>query len=371
MAVYNKQFNPTPLRIGMKARFDGRDYTLVARVRKGMREDSETYYWDEFQLATTGGKDLYLEYDEGAWKKMWAFTPSNPVGPRQAFDLHPGSRLNLDGTTSLVTQKSKSRVYAVDGKPTYNVQSGDEANYIDAGFGNHLFGVEWNANEIEFYRGENIAERDVLAAFGLAKELAELDNAHRKRRSQNVFASVCLMVSLMSLVLWGVSGSSGTLISQGSVPLTSVNREEGVRFGPVKLDPSRPVHQLSIWATLSQSSAWVAGVLEAADGAELIGTQRDFWDETGYDDGPWHEWDLRSDSNFVAREPGPYYIRLYAEPDAPSGNYQNVGFELRSGLMHSTYLGWFGSLSLLLALWFYWWASRAQIAKWIEENSDD
>lgn len=366
--------NPTPLRVGMTGRFDGRDYTVRARLVKGMTEAGETYYWHEFQLVAPDGDEIWIEFENDAWKKIKSFMPRTPIGPREAVDLRAGSSINLDGNAVNVTENDRAQLYAVDGEPTFQAVPGDRSQYIDAGYGNHVYAIEWTREEVEFFRGENIATRDVYAGFGLTKELEELDRAARKKRSQNIFATLCVGLSLVALVIWGASSSSGRVIASGRHPLADISSEQGVRYGPYKLDTAHPVHKLSISANMTQSSAWAAGVLEAANGEELMAAQRDFWDESGSDsDGSWHESDLNTDINFVAEKEGPYYVRLYTEPDADSlsRQYGDISYELRSGVVNATWLGWFGFVMLFVGIAFYVVASHQTLSKWAAANSDD
>ncbi|MDF2441599.1 MAG: hypothetical protein JWN98_2583 [Abditibacteriota bacterium] len=365
--------NPTPLRVGMTGRFDGRDYTVRARLVKGMTEEGVVYYWHEFQLVAPDGDEIWIEFENDAWKKIKAFMPRTPVGPREAVNLHAGSSVNLDGNSVRVTENDRAQLYAVEGEPTFSAVPGDKSQYVDAGYGNHIYAVEWTREEIEFFRGENIATRDIYVGFGLTKELDELDRIARKRRSQNIFATLCVGLSLIALVIWGASSSSGRVLFRGTHPLTAINPVQGVRFGPITLDTAHPVHRLSISANMTQSSAWAAGVLEAADGEELMAAQRDFWDESGYDDGQWHESDLHTDVNFLAERAGPYYVRLYAEPDADSisRQYGDISYEVRSGVVDAKWLGWFGFMMLFVGIGFYVIASQQQLSKWAAAASDD
>lgn len=361
--------NPTPIRPGMKARFAGIDYTVAGRAVFGMVEEGVTYYWHEWQLVAADGAIAFLELDEGRWKLMRPFIPTTPIGPQQAGGLGAGASINLDGTGVRVTQNSNARVHFVEGEHTYNVIPGDRVNYIDAGYGNHLYGVEWSRDEIEFYRGRYITEREVLMAFGFSEELKALDRRATKRRSQMVFATVCLVVAFLSFVLWGRAMSGGRLVQKGTLPLASVD-QNGVRYGPFTLDPSRRVHRLVISANMTESSAWVGGVLESADETELLDTQRDFWDESGYDDdGRWHESDLRTQRDFIIENPGPYYIRLYVERDNPTGNYQDVSYELRDGVIYPIYFAWLGFITLTLSILFFVLSSKEKLAQ-MAANAD-
>ncbi|MCS6859237.1 MAG: DUF4178 domain-containing protein [Abditibacteriales bacterium] len=361
--------NPTPLRLGMKAHIRGTEYELTGRVVLGMVEEGITYYWNEFELVSADGDCLFLEYDEGRWKLTETFVPQNPIGPNEAARLRPGARLVLNGGAVMVTEISRATVHFVEGELTYAAKVGDQVAYLDAGYGNITYTVQWSEDEIEFYRSRMLSDREVLVAFGLRKELAALEAREKRRRSQRMFAAVCLFLSLVAFMGWSVSRGGGTLVGRGEVPLRSIPAD-GVRFGPVNLNPG--VHRLVIYASMTQASAWVAGVLESEDKVELVGTQRDFWDERGYDaDGPWHEWDLRSQFDFVIKQPGRYYVRLYTELDTPSGNYGNAGYELRSGVIYPMYFLFYAIAALTVSIIVFCISMPENLKKLAESVGDD
>jgi hypothetical protein len=318
-----------------------------------MREQGETYFWNEFQLVAPDGDVGYLEYEEGKWKWMKPFIPRTPLGPIELVNQTPGTSLKLEETAVPVTQNSTAQTYLAEGPLTFNAETGDRVNYLDAGSSKQLYSVQWSANEIEFFRGHQVSAREVFSAFGLTEELRAVERVQLGRRSANIFTLVCLVCALISSMLWFGSGPrSGKLIAWGTYPISSIGTE-GVRLGPFNLNPADKVHCLTVHGTMTQSSAWIQGVVETAQGDELLEAQGDFWDESGYDDSHWHEWYLASHSYFMARTTGPYYIRLYAERENAAGSYGDAGYQLSSGATYPNYLGWYAALAISLATLFF------------------
>jgi hypothetical protein len=371
--------NTTPLRVGMKGTFFGREYELIGRVVLSMQEEGQTYYWDEFELVSADGHILYLEFDEGSWKLMEPFQPSIGLLPSGASErLHVGAMLPLEGAQVMVKEVAQKRIEFIQGQLTYEANVGDTGMYADAQRLNRHFSIEWTPDEIEFYHGRPMAEREVFGAFGLKQAIDALDHRAVQSRSQNLFAGVCLILSLFSFALYGIALASGTNVSANSAPIDSIG-PDGMRFGPINLDPGKHVHRLVINGTMTEASAWVAGVLETAEGAELIGSQGDFWDESGSDsDGYWHESDLWAQTDFAVRSPGPYYIRLYTEKDTPIGatgyggttaSYGSAGYTLKAGAMYPNYFLTFGLVMLPISIIFFCIGSREALAK-ASQNAD-
>ncbi|HEX8551779.1 MAG TPA: DUF4178 domain-containing protein [Abditibacteriaceae bacterium] len=363
--------NTTVVKPGMKGRFFGRNYDVRGRVVKGVVEEGVTYPWHEFQLVAPDGDEAWLAYDGGVWTWMKPFLPRNPIGPQQLVDKRAGSWLTLEDKMATVTQNSNAKILLAEGGLSFRAEKGDRTDYLDANSGKTLYSVEWRADEIEFFRGQTLAEREVLEAFDLHSELRALDAVQRGSRSRNTFAFVCLACAFIASFMWLGSGpETGTTIHSGQAPITSIGAK-GVRFGPFSLDPSRRVHTLQVFGTMTQASAWVQGVVESAQGDEVLEAQGDFWDESGYDDGPWHEWKLSNYSYFVADTPGPYYIRLYAERDTPNGAFGNAGYVLRSGVVYPNYLGWFAFSAFSLSLLFFYLANKTTLKRWSESLEDN
>jgi hypothetical protein len=363
--------NPTPLRIGMKARFGAKEYELIGRTVFSMMEEGETYYWQEFELLAPDGEVLYLEYEDGHYKLLEPFTPTSPIGPQEIAALHPGSSINLDGTRLLVTEIGQSTLCFVEGELTYAAKVGSQRGYLDAQGFPSAYSILWDEDEIGYYRGRPLAPRDIFVAFGLKQQMQALEAAERVRRSRNYLAVVCLVMGLIALTAWLATLTGGRLIAQDSVPISAATGEEGARFGPFTLDPKLRIYRLIVRANLSSTSSWAAGRLELADGRTLSETEGDFYDESGYDDeGYWHDSDLESRTDFIINSPGPYYVRLYTEPDNNAAASQMVGYELRGGVVYPTYLILYGIIMLALSLLLFL-VANPKIVQTVKEMSED
>jgi hypothetical protein len=360
--------NLTPVKLGMKARLQGREYEVIGRVVMEGSEDGETFQWTEFQLLSTTGDVAYLEFDDGQWKYMEPFVPPTPFDPKEVGGV--GATVRIDHATATVTDVGSGAVTAVEGELTYKATVGEPRSYLEAKTLTKLYGVEWTDDEIEFYRGRYLSEREVLQAFGLKEQLAALDRRKVESRSQNLFAALCMLLAIIAFI-WGATGYGGGRVVQTGNRAVGEIGAEGARFGPFNLNPAERVHRLVVYGYMSESSAWVSGVLEQEAGNELIATQGDFWDESGRDsDGYWHESDLRRHHDFVARKTGPYYVRLYAESDNPGmAASQTAGFELHAGVLYPAPFFWYGALATILAVLFFFAGSREALKKMSEESS--
>ena len=164
--------NPTRIRLGMAATFFGRNYRVIGRSVLGETEESGTYYWNEFNLETSGGEYADLVFEEtgsgGQWRLFEMFDPRTPMTAKEAAEKREGDVVNLDGTPLPVTLVDRSRVYFVEGKVPEGVAVGQHANYFNAEAGDKMIVVSWTGDEVEFYSGRTIGHGAVAAAFNLS-----------------------------------------------------------------------------------------------------------------------------------------------------------------------------------------------------------
>jgi hypothetical protein len=291
--------NTTPLRVGMRATFDGRSCELVGRLVMGMVEEGETYFWDEFLLVSPDGHDLFVEYDEGQWRRMEVFLPRNPMTPQQAAQVRLGSHVNLDGHTATVTQVSRMSVHHLEGRLTWPAHIGDNRPYFDADYLGVKYAVEWSqaAGEIEFYRGRALSKREVYTAFGLAHELEAMDAAEQRSNSQLRFAMLCFVMGVLAFIGWFAARSSGEVISRGQAVMAGTG-ENQFRFGLVRLEPRKNVHRLTVYGQMAGYAGSVRAGLEPASGAGAATAPI----TKPYSGDPWGTYTLRDGQEFtVAR----------------------------------------------------------------------
>ena len=163
--------NPTKIRIGMEGAFFGKRYRVIGRSVLGIVDAGAIYYWNEFNLETSGGNYATLVFEEtgcgGKWRFFEMFDPREPMTSEEARSKGIGDAVNLDGSTATITRVDRSRVYAVEGKVPEGVVVGQHANYFNAGGGDKMIVVSWTGDEVEFYSGTTIASAVVAFAFNL------------------------------------------------------------------------------------------------------------------------------------------------------------------------------------------------------------
>lgn len=149
-------------------------YRVVGRVTMGMEEDGQLYFWEEFNLADDRGNNATLVFEEleyrCTWKLFTMFEPRFPMSVQEAATKRVGQTVNLDGTPLPVTLVDESRVYNIEGEAPEGVEVGDVANYFNAERLGKMIVVSWTGDEVEFFRGTNLAAGAVKNAFGLGQE---------------------------------------------------------------------------------------------------------------------------------------------------------------------------------------------------------
>ncbi|CAA9404430.1 MAG: hypothetical protein AVDCRST_MAG64-1916 [uncultured Phycisphaerae bacterium] len=212
--------NPTPVRVGMKAKLIGRTYEVTGRLVVGMHEEGRRYDWQEFQLVAGDGSFLFLEFDEGRWRAMVPQTVARRMTPAEARTYRRGSRLTIDGRPGTVTEAASAVVQHVEGRFRSDVAPGDVSNYIDARVGTGELTVEWTeGGEVEYYRGQHLSRREIYNAFGLTDALRQVVQQEDRSEGLLRFAALAVVAGLAALLIWAMTGSTGRVIARGSVTL--------------------------------------------------------------------------------------------------------------------------------------------------------
>lgn len=339
----------TPLRIGMRARIQGKEYVAIGRIGFTERDDDEVSQWEEWVLLSQDGEARYLEFDEG----RWVLTQAWPDGPYlDPAVVAEGTRQQLGGESAICFSQGIATVSGIEGEIPWPVETGDRARYADFRAGQTIFSLEWeDFDGQEWYRGRQMPDSEVLAMFGLRTLAEAQERVETVKKDRAGFGCLLIVLSILSLIGWGVAlNQRGRVVSTQSAMAASIP-EEGIVFEPIYLTPNAKVHRMRLSTSgLSQTSLWAQAVLEDDQGP-VLDADGEFWDETGYDDGYWHEWVTESYQDFRVAKAGFYRVRLRADPEQPS-SASPATVRIEAGVLYPPYLAWYGFIALGLGFVF-------------------
>jgi hypothetical protein len=348
--------NPTPIHHGMKATIGGKEFWAIGIIRYEEPDDDSVSVWHEWVLMNPDGDIRYLEYDEGRWTMTAPFDSGS--GLEGVFGAGSGAVFTIAGKKAMVSESGTCSVTDFEGQIPWEIQRGEQLRYVDLTSGSTLYSAEIapETGEIEWFQGRRMQDREVLALFGLEHLLTKLDRRQFVKRDRRFFGLICLALAILSFIMYGVSFGKGKVIASGNTT-AQVAGEDGQRFGPYKLDKVNRVYRLRISSQMTSTSMWVQGVLESSDAGAVFDVDEEFWDESGYDEGAWHEWILEAHKEFRLDAPRDVFVRLYSDPEAAAANAP-ISWQLEEGVRYPTYFLTFGLIFIFVA--FAWLIAGAE-----------
>jgi hypothetical protein len=213
--------NPTALKIGMTGALYGQQFRVAGRSVMGVVEDGQTYYWNEFNIVNQqdqSGTLVYEVTESGAeWKLFTLIEPKFPITAQEAALKKVGDTVNLEGTPLPVTLVDESRVYYIEGEGPKGEDVGDVAHYFNAQAGDQMLVASWTGDDIEFYRGMELARGLVAEAFHLPQEPKEEleETGGDSRLPSNVWVTMLLVIALIAIgyLFWANLESHPTAVS--------------------------------------------------------------------------------------------------------------------------------------------------------------
>jgi hypothetical protein len=189
------------IRLGLEAKIEGVLHQVIGRIRLADNDDEDYWHWDEWLLISEKGNYVWIQEDEGKYELQRTFTPSAPIPPDV---LQSGAMLDVDGKNFLVRERSSAAVSFIEGELTYKAQVGDRMHFIDASRGMESVGIEWTANEIEFFRREKLSLTKCLEIFDQKEQLAAERENLEKRIAARARGRFFLFAGLFALIISGV-----------------------------------------------------------------------------------------------------------------------------------------------------------------------
>ena len=182
--------NPTKLRVGAKGSLEGRAYTVLGRV---VLSTVDGYKWQEYRLRSADSQEVTLVYESGDWKFFRLIEPAAPLTAREAALVRADDTLTIGGRSVAVSYVGKSRVAFIEGAAPEGMKLGDRASYFNAerAVGGMMV-VSWTGEEMEFYEGHGLSDREVARGFGLPRPNFFIRLAEDFRRLELDFGQVFL-----------------------------------------------------------------------------------------------------------------------------------------------------------------------------------
>ena len=160
----------SPLAVGQTGKFGGtrfqvQSHLLVEMAMVGRRFDRHEYVLSD----DAGTKALLVRGSTPGAGDWWLFQPLQPLAPlspQQAAAVRWGQTVDIDGVTAKVSELFQSTIHQVESPEASELNPGDVFFGFTGRTRDAQLLVRWNANYINFFQGQALPGKDVVAAFG-------------------------------------------------------------------------------------------------------------------------------------------------------------------------------------------------------------
>lgn len=320
---------PVPIKIGSTCKIGGVDYFVMGRVVYigwDEEETDDTWTWNEWLLGGSDGRLLWLSYDENG------FTLFRKLRLTQEFDPYSSTAIPAgDGKFARVHERYPAKIHGAEGELTWRAKPEDRLYMVEAAGHGKRYSVQAAAEELEVHEGTPLTETEMAAAFGNQTWLKQIETRKRNSGLLATVGAICLVFSVFALVAGLALGSTGEFILQQTVQLEAV--EEASVTLPVEFDQvNRPaIISMNMRGTLPVNTGFdVDFSIKSPNEVETFLFLKDFWHETGYEDGEyWDESSYSASDMFVPTMTGTHQLEITIEDTLPDVSTLTFDIEVR------------------------------------------
>ncbi len=330
------------LELGMIGNFEGRTYQLIARTRWRMKY--KEYWYEEGESGYSNEVWIYDEWLMMDENKTYFYLVEDKTGYWVSEEIVPETPMLLDSSLAMqfyhgqpqrrVQEYGSAEVIFFEGESNYTIKKGDKirfSTYKDRGID---YTAEWRmeseseVKEIEFFREVPVSRRKIIEAFGSNEQVEQL----REDEGFWKFVYYGALIGALAMLVMGIASlaTKGKVIFSDSVALSSI-QDEGRLVGPLTMS-EKDIHRvyLRVNEIRTNSEFYLLGYIMDQDSAVVNKVDGTYSFYQGYDsDGKWTEKDASSSIRFKVRQPGDYYVKLFA--DSAQDQPGSAVVELRKG----------------------------------------
>lgn len=367
---------PFPIFPGDRMTIKGMNFFVMGRVLyRGWdaEEPSDRWTWNEWLMGSESGKLMWLSYDpEQGFYLFEKLKFRGEFNPRSDAYLPLGEK-----EYAQITERYPGKIVAAEGELTWQAKNGDDVFMAEGIKGEKRYSIQQTEAEMEFYEGTHIEERDVAESFGHAKWKAQLNSKKQSAFWYGLVGWTAIVLSCMGLCGALYAGSSGSKMYTQTVTLS---RERPIATIPVQFDSiGRPAKvDLKVQNELTVNTyAEVEVSVTRPDGEEMFLLSKDFWYETGYDEGAWTERDYNGTGRFVPATAGTYNLEVELGEATNNGQIQVLVEVYRNHLLYSWLLCYGVIIGLIALVALYLWymnffsaAYHKKVSSFLSDMSD-
>jgi hypothetical protein len=170
----------SPLMVGQTGKLVGRHFRVQSHAVVEMAMVGEKFDRHEYLLSDDEGAPVLLvQGSKPGSEDWWLFQPggaitttnehakvSTPLNPQEAAAIRWGQTIEVDGTPARVGKLFLCAIRKIESPEASDIKPGDVYFGFTATAPNVRLLVRWNAQYLNVFRGQALAEKDVLTAFG-------------------------------------------------------------------------------------------------------------------------------------------------------------------------------------------------------------
>lgn len=356
--IDGESFPGSDLEIGLIGELFGKKWQIIGRmlyrgeVSEWDSEDSQFYKesWSyvDWALVSVHGDYAYISEDtEG-----YTFSLPSPV---KTFDRTSDRTMRYDGVERLISEFGLMKLRALQGEFSWVPSLNETTEYVTFSCGplaeltceaRKLPGAQ-EVKEFEAFENTSVRREKILEAFG---KIEVLEDESAAEQEVNQWCKIYFIGALILLLTSIFGYFAGSRVYHSTYRIAEVP-PEGMVVGPLPLYSVGRVHEIKMKVTGMPKNTWVAAgvTLLDQDQSPLRSDEKEFWHETGNDDGYWDESDQDFSKLFRLTEAGDYYAEIEVDPTSTARDavvelsvYKNV-IAARFLLIGALLLGAYGA----------------------------